>query len=742
MPVIFHEDSRIFHLTNDYVSYLIRIMENDQPEHLYYGKKLHDSDGFARFHEEDIRSHMAIALPEPSSLSLQYARQEYPVYGSGDFKMPACSVLQENGSRVMCFTYESHRIVSGKPSLKGLPATYTESGDEAETLELTLRDRLTGTVLMLSYTIFRDYPAIARHAEFRQEGPETVMLERALSACVEFPDMDYELLQLSGAWGRERYIHTRPLEMGLQGIHSLTGSGSSHEHNPFIALKRPETTETTGEAYGFSLVYSGNFLAEVEVSTFDAPRVLMGINPVNFTWRLESGESFVTPECVLVYSDRGLNGMSQAYHALYRKRLAKGYWRDKARPILLNSWEGAYFDFDEEKILQMAREARDVGVELFVLDDGWFGNRNNDWSGLGDWCCNMEKLPSGIDGLSRKIEDMGIKFGLWFEMEMINKDSDLSRAHPDWLIAAPGRFESPSRHQHILDFSRPEVVNYIGDLVSDLLRKSRISYIKWDMNRYMTEPYSAGLSASRQGEVMHRHILGMYSLYERLTTEFPEILFESCAGGGARFDPGMLYYAPQAWCSDDTDGWERVKIQYGTSMVYPTVSMGSHVSAVPNHQVRRITPLATRANTAYFGTFGYELVLGKMPEEELAEVRKQIAFMKKYRSLIQIDGTFYRLLNPFKSNEGGWITVSPDKKEAVAGFYQRLNKVNGSFLRFKLAGLDSDTAYSVRFNVCGEEKGYTAYGDELMQAGIVVDRHNLDRIGGDFASIVYEIAAV
>ncbi len=742
MSVIYHEDSRIFHLSNNYISYVMRIMENDQMENLYYGKRLNDSDSLIRLHEEVLRSHMAMACPEPSSLSMQYARQEYPVYGTGDFKMPACQLLQENGSRIACFTFDSYTVRKGKPGLEGLPAVYVEDADEAETLELTLRDRLTDTTLKLFYTLFRDYPAIARHAEFVQQGQQTVVLERAMSGCVELPDMDYEMLQLSGAWARERYIHSRPLEMGLQGVHSLTGTASSAEQNPFIALKRPETTEEQGEVYGFSLVYSGNFMAEVEVSTFDAVRVNMGINPLNFSWRLEQGEAFVTPEMILVYSDHGLNKMSQTYQKLYRTRLARGFWRDRARPILLNNWEGTYFDFNEEMILQMAREAKNVGVELFVLDDGWFGSRDDDYRGLGDWFCNRKKIPSGIEGLSEKIESMGLKFGLWFELEMINKDSELYRAHPDWMIQVPGRFQSPSRHQHVLDFSRQEVVDYIGDMVTELLRVSRVSYIKWDMNRYMTEPFSSALPAGRQGEFMHRYILGVYRLYERLTRSFPEILFESCAGGGSRFDPGMLYYAPQAWCSDDTDGWERVKIQYGTSMVYPTVSMGSHVSAVPNHQVRRITPLSTRANTAYFGTFGYELVLGKLSDDELEQVKAQIAFMKKHRELIQIDGTFYRLRSPFCHNEAGWITVSSDQKEALAGFYQRLNKVNASLLRFRLAGLDPDQLYQIRFDICGEQRVWTSFGDALMHAGIPVSREDLDRLGGDFASIVYEITAV
>ena len=562
-----------------------------------------------------------------------------------------------------------------------------------------------------------------------------------MSACVEFPDMDFEMLQLSGAWGRERYVKSRPVEMGIQSVYGLNGTCSGAEHNPFMALKRPGAGEDDGEVYGFSFVYSGNFLIQTEVSTFDMTRVLVGVHPQNFSWVLKKGESFQTPETVMVYSDHGLNKMSQIYHRLYRKRLMRGVWRDQARPILLNNWEATYFDFNEEKILNIARKAKEAGVELFVLDDGWFGARNDDYRGLGDWYANLEKLPEGIAGLSRKIEDMGLKFGLWVELEMVNKDSDLYRQHPDWLISTPGRFESHARHQHVLDFSRKEVVDYIYEMISVIIRESSISYIKWDMNRYMTEPYSRTADPDRQGETMHRYMLGVYDLYTRLTTEFPEILFESCASGGARFDPGMLYFAPQTWTSDDTDANERTKIQYGTSYVYPIVAMGSHVSAVPNHQVFRTTPIESRANIAYFGTFGYELDLNLLSDQEMEEVKRQVAFMKEYRDLIQMDGDFYRIQSPFEGNETAWQVVSQDKKKSIAMFYQRLNKVNGSWLRLKLKGLKEDAVYQVTLEGA-QHKEHKAYGDELMYAGIPVDRRELDRRGGDFASLIYVLKEI
>lgn len=742
MAIQFHEKAREFHLYNKEVSYIMKIMENGQIENLYYGKRIKDREDFSYLHEEISRSLTSVNVPEPGVLSMEYTKQEYPSYGTGDYRSPAFTVLQEDGSRISAFAYVGHNIFNGKKELKPLPATYTESDEEAQTLEIILYDDLIDTELVLSYTIYEAYPVITRNARFTRKGTEKIVLERALSMSMEFGDMDFEMVHLAGAWARERYVKTRKLEMGIQSIQNLHGTGSSAEHNPFLALKRPHTTESQGEVYGFSLVYSGNFLAQTEVTTFDLTRVTMGIHPEGFSWELNQGETFQTPEVVMVYSDQGLNKMSQVYHRLYRTRLMRGYWRDKARPILLNNWEATYFDFNEEKILNIAKKAKEVGVELFVLDDGWFGARNDDYRGLGDWYVNLEKLPDGISGLSRKIEAMGLKFGLWVELEMVNKDSDLYRAHPDWIIGAPGRFESHGRHQHVLDFSRKEVVDYIYEMISKVLRESSISYIKWDMNRYMSEPYSRGASAAHQGMVMHKYILGVYDLYTRLTTEFPEILFESCASGGARFDPAMLYFAPQTWTSDDTDASERVKIQYGTSMVYPVVSMGSHVSAVPNHQLLRTTPLETRGNVAYFGTFGYELDLNLLSDEEIEMVKKQITFMKQYRDLIQVEGDFYRMLSPFAGNDAAWMVVSRDQTEAIAGFYQRLNKINASWLRLRLQGLSEDSLYEVSRNVLGETKSYQAYGSELMYAGIPIDREELNEKGGDFASLLYVLKKI
>jgi len=761
MAILFHEQTKTFHIYNDEVSYIMKVMANGQIENLYYGKKVHDKEDFDYLHEEAFRSMASICIPEPGVLAMQYTKQEYPSYGTGDYRSPALTIIQENGSRIVDFKYVSHEIFAGKKPIAPLPATYVDSDDEAETLEITLHDDLINTDMVLSYTIYKAYPVITRNVRFIHKGEEKIVLDRALSASVEFVDSDYEMIHLAGAWSRERYVKTRKLEMGIQSIQSLAGTASSAEHNPFLALKRPDATENQGDVFGFSFVYSGNFLAQVEVTTHDLTRVMMGINPENFAWELAQGEEFQTPEVVMVYSDKGLNKMSQTYHKLYRSRMIRGEYRDKVRPILLNNWEATYFDFDEEKILQIAKKAKETGVELFVLDDGWFGARNDDYRGLGDWFVNLNKLPNGISGLSEKVEALGLKFGLWFELEMVNKDSDLYRAHPDYVIGAPGRFESHARHQHVLDFSRKEVVDCIYEMVAKILRESKISYIKWDMNRYMSEPFTRTGSAADQGKMMHKYILGVYDLYNRLTSEFPHILFESCASGGARFDPAMLYFAPQAWTSDDTDANERLKIQYGTSMVYPIVSMGSHVSAVPNHQLNRITPIDTRADVAYFGTFGYELDLNLLSEKEVERVKKQIAFMKQYRQLIQVDGDFYRLLSPFEHNETSWMVVAPDKSEALVGFYQSRNKVNAQWLRLRLTGLDPDKLYEVSVDCSSlaaldpvltmiygikadgdNTKTYQAYGDELMNAGIVIDRLNLTIRGGDYSSLIYVLKEV
>jgi len=714
MGIIYNEKTQEFHLYNDEISYLMKVMRNGQMGQLYFGKRVPQKENYNYLTENCYRPVSAYVYEGEYSFSLEHLKQEYPSYGTTDFRMPAVEIFQGNGSRVTDFKYVSHKISQGKPALYGLPATYTESAEEADTLEILLRDEVLQVELTLLYTIFRKENAIARSVHFENKGRGDYQLTTAMSLSLDLPDDEYEWVQFSGAWSRERYMKTRRLQQGIQSIGSRRGA-SSHVHNPFVILKRPAADEFQGEAIGFSLVYSGNFLAQAEVDTYKVTRMMMGIHPAGFSWCLKPGEEFQTPEAVMVYSDGGMNQMSQTFHRLYRTRLARGYWRDRERPVLLNNWEATYFDFTEEKLLEIAKTAKEAGVELFVLDDGWVSSRCGETSGLGDWWPNKDRLPGGIRGLSEKVEALGLKFGLWFELEMVNKDSELYRSHPDWILRTPGRPSSHGRKQYVLDFSRKEVVDYIYGMVAAILRESKISYIKWDMNRNITECFSGAWEACRQGEIFRRYILGVYDLYERLTSEFPEILFESCASGGGRFDPGMLYYAPQAWVSDDTDAVERLKIQYGTSYAYPISSMGAHVSITPNHQLFRNTPLKMRGDVAYFGAFGYELDLAQLTEKEKEEVKEQIRFVKKYRKLIHT-GTFYRLASPFEGNISAWMAVSEDKKHAIVAYFKVLNDVNCEFRRLKLKGLDQELLYHVT-----EEGALSGrfFGAELINIGLV-----------------------
>ncbi len=740
MPIIYNEKTREFHLYNQEISYIIKILDNDQPGQLYYGKRLTHREDFSHLFEYAMRDMSPYAFEGNSTFSLENIKQEYPTFGCGDMRFPAYEIERENGSHVVEFVYKEHKIYNGKPKLEGLPATYVESDDEAQTLELVLEDTSINTRIVLLYTIYEAFPVIARSVRFECDSDEKITLLSAMSACVDLPDKDYEMIDLAGVWARERHVRRHKLDYGIQSIYSMRGC-SSYQFNPFLALARENADEFQGQVYGFSLVYSGNFLAQTEVDNYDTARVLMGIHPNGFKWTLGKGESFQTPEMVMVYSEAGLNGMSQTFHKLYRTSLARGTWRDKVRPILINSWEAFYFDFDAPKLLGLADAATDLGMELFVLDDGWFGKRDDSTSSLGDWYPNEEKLKGTLKELAEKINAKGLKFGLWIEPEMTNKDSDLYRAHPDWLLAEQGKRICHSRTQYVLDFSKKEVREYIGDMLENLLAEVPVSYIKWDMNRTFSEVFSNGNDREYQGKVCHKYILGVYELYERLTSRFPHVLFESCASGGARFDPGMLYYAPQGWTSDDTDAIERLKIQYGTSMVYPVSCMGSHVSASPNHQTNRVTPIETRADVAYFGTFGYELDLLKLGEEDKAEIRRQIAFMKEKRDLIQ-KGTFYRLKSPFEGNETAWMIVSEDQKKALVGYYRVMQPVNVGFKRLKLKGLKEDTCYKV------SGYAYDCYGDELMQVGMILSdsASGVWKKGvndkGDFQAEVFEIVAV
>lgn len=765
MNITYTPDGCEFHLSNGIISYIFRIYENGYAGSQYFGKALSPARSYRHLGPREFRGF--------SQGIGDFSRFEYPSTGNGDFRIPAITIVHADGSSVIDPVYREHRTYSGKRPIPGLPATYVESDAEADTLEVDLVDAPSGIVITLFYTIFADYPVVIRHVRVANSGvtsgsaangvaadgntsdsgapnggaSDCETLTCAMSMSLDLSDQDWELIELTGTWAREFQVERRPVRHGVQGIASARGVSGSQQ-NPFITLARPGCDERSGEAIGFSLVYSGNFRAECEADSYGMTRVRMGINPAGFSWKLAAGESFETPEAVIAWSGSGLGGLSDAYHGLYRTRLARGHWRDRDRPVLINNWEGTYFDFNEDRLLSIARTAKDLGVELFVLDDGWFGKRNDDSSSLGDWTANRAKLPDGIDGLARKVESLGMKFGLWFEPEMISRESELFAAHPDWAVGVPGRPRTEARHQYVLDFSRGEIVDHIFAAISDILNKGPVSYVKWDMNRNITEPYSLGLPSDRQGEFFHRYMLGVYSLFERLTSAFPEILFESCSSGGARFDPGMLFYAPQGWLSDDSDAVERLRIQWGASLCYPPSSMGAHVSASPNHQVGRVTPIDTRAAVAFFGAFGYELDPACLSQSEREAIKIQIAFFKQHRTLFRT-GRFIRLVSPYEGTDACWMVVSPDRSRAIVAFYRVLAKPFPVVVRIALAGLDAVASYRITTwpdrtvaSAAGTatSDGSTPArevtvrgGDELMYSGLrVLDSAFFEPQTGDF----------
>ena len=728
MAIVYDASSKTFNLSTSKTSYVLKVLGSNHVAHVYWGKKIKAKNLDYVLRSKNWGSFLT-NTDNIDDFMLEMTPQEYPGYGSTDLRTPAVELQFSDGTSATDFRYESHNIYAGKNKLNNLPATYVEDENEAMTLELTLVDSLKNVKLILSYSVFEEFDAITRSVKIINESNEDVNINRVLSANVDFRDSDYELLQLSGAWARERHIIRKEIRSGSQSIESRRGS-SSHAQNPFMALVRKDTTEQHGEVYGFSLIYSGNFLANVEVDMYENARVQIGINPFDFTWLLKSKEEFTAPEAVLVYSNEGLTGMSHIYNCLYGKRLCKGKYRDEVRPILINNWEATYFDFNETKIKEIAREATNLGMELFVLDDGWFGKRDDDNSSLGDWFVNEEKLKGGLNKLATEINEMGLQFGLWFEPEMVSPISELYKEHPDWCIHIPGRNRSEARRQLILDYSREDVCNYIIEKISEVLSSAPISYVKWDMNRNMSEIGSAKLPANRQREVAHRYILGLYKVLEEITTRFPDVLFESCSGGGGRFDPGMLYYMPQTWTSDNTDAIERLKIQFGTSMVYPNASIGCHVSAVPNHQVDRITPIETRGVVAMSGNFGYELDITKLPESEKEIIKEQVKLYKEIRETIQF-GKCYRLSSPFENNDVAWMFISKDCEEIIVSFVRTLAKPNSKFISLKLVGLDESSKYEI----LGEN--IIVGGDELMNIGL-----NVPELKGDYQAKMWRLKKV
>lgn len=729
MSIIFDKSQKSFILQGKETTYIIKIIRDKYLSHIYWGDRI-DNPVVETMMNASGRSSFHGNSDENRSLSLDVIPIEYPAYGNTDLRNPAYQIQLENGSRITDLSYDSHEIVIGKPNLEGLPHLY-DNDNNTETLNINLVDSLIGLKVVLSYTVFSNYNVITRSVKFYNEGKVSLKLLKALSMNVDFNHFDYDFMTLSGSWARERHIIKRPLAHGTQSIESRRGA-SGHSENPFMALLSKNATETNGEVYGFNLVYSGNFVASAEVDQYNTTRVSMGINPFDFEWLLEAGESFQSPEVVMVYSSHGLGDMSRTYHNLYNNHLVRGKYKNEDRPVLINNWEATYFDFNEEKLDNLAKEASLLGVELLVLDDGWFGKRNSDNSSLGDWFVNKEKLPNGLNALVDKVNSYGIGFGLWFEPEMVSPDSDLYRKHPDWCIHVPDRYRSLGRNQCILDYSRTDVRDYIIETLSNVLLSAKITYVKWDMNRNMSEIGSKMLPANRQKETAHRYILGLYKVMEEITNRFPNILFESCSGGGGRFDPGILYYMPQNWTSDDTDGVERLKIQYGTSMVYPTSAMTAHVSATPNHQTGRSTSLSFRGDVAMAGNFGYELDITNMSNEEKQDMKKQIEVYKDMRRLIQY-GDLYRLLSPFDGNITAWMYVSKDKAEASVFVYKVLNIPNDGLFRFKLDGLNPEYLYYME----GTDQGIS--GKQLMNFGLNMP---LELGKGDFRSKLFRFKAI
>ena len=709
MAISFEPQKRVFKLDSGNATYAFLIDSGGYPSHLYFGPKLETLD-LDYLHRPMIRAFSPVPEGRPAEEAPDAVLREFATHGVGDYALSSAVVRDAHGNTATDMRYRSHRILRGKPKLPGLPATFG-SEEEVETLELTLADEATGVEFILAYSTFRELPVIARSVRVVNRGTATVQLEKIGSALLDFDHCEFEFLQLWGAWGRERVAERTPLRHGIQAIASNRGL-SSHQHNPFFALVEPGSSERFGWVYGMALLYSGNFRAEVEVDQGNRTRAQIGINPEDFEWELTPGAEFVAPEAVLVFSDSGLGAMSRAFHDLFRNHLIRSRWRDRKRPLLINNWEGTFFDFDQEKILAIAREAAALGLEMLVLDDGWFGARDDDRSSLGDWFVYERKLPSGIDGLAREINRLGLKFGLWFEPEMISRRSRLYEQHPDWCLHLPDRGRSEGRNQLVLDMSRPEVVDEVFRQMSELLDHANIEYIKWDANRHLTEVGSAVLPPGRQKEVFHRFVLGTYDLHERLLERYPELLIEGCSGGGGRFDAGMLYYAPQIWTSDNTDAIDRLRIQYGTSLVYPGSTMGAHVSDCRRHPENRQTPFPTRGVVAMAGTFGYELDLTRMNEEERAEIRRQVRWYHQYHHLVE-QGQLYRLRSDFDTPGGYvvWAYVSPDRREVLLSAVQPRCLLNEIPRRVRLDGLAPELRY------CCDELGRSFLGNTLMNAG-------------------------
>ena len=728
MAIFIDEKNGLFTLHTERSTYQMKVGPFGIFLHLYYGAKAENTDFSYRLQMIDRGfSGNPYQADNDRTISLDSLPLEYPAAGTGDFRESCLAVIQADGSRAADLRYQSHRLFSGKkPELPGLPSVYH---DDCQTLEVTLKDTSTQLTVTLCYSVIEKLDVITRSARIVNGNKAAVTLDRALSCCLDFPEHPYDLMTFHGKHAMERIPERTPLRYGTTSVDSVRGA-SSHQQNPFVILCGRDTSEEQGDCYGVAFVYSGNFLAGAQVDQIGQTRLYMGLNPENFSWQLEPGDTFTVPEAVLCFSDQGLSRLSHKLHRLIREHVCRGEYQLARRPVLINNWEATYFDFDEQKLLTIAKNAAELGIDMLVMDDGWFGSRNGDQSGLGDWTVNEQKLKGGLRSLVERVNALGLSFGIWFEPEMVSEDSDLYRAHPDWALAIPGREPGRSRYQLVLDMSRPEGVEYLYQSMEAVLTSANIQYVKWDMNRHLSDVWSSAVPAGRQGEISHRYVLGLYSLLDRLLKRFPNVLFEGCSGGGGRFDLGMLCYTPQIWCSDNTDAIDRISIQYGTSFCYPASTVGSHVSVCPNHQTGRTTPLSTRGVVAMAGTFGYELDISKMSVEEKEEVRRQVAFIKEHASLIA-QGEDDRLTNPLENHRyAAWQFVSRDQRQALVCFVLLQATCNPEPLLLRVRGLEPGRMYAVN-----GQGNYS--GSALMHGGIPVPF-----LYEDFASLTFEIQAI
>lgn len=723
MAIRFLEEKKIFQLDTENTTYLIGLSPEGYVGHVYYGRRLKGEGRNYLLRMEEAPYTPSVNEREKSSF-LDYFPMEYPTGGIGDYRESCLDVKGESGSIGCELLFKSYHLTKGKPGLSGLPASFGGT-DQVETLELVCEDDILKLKVILSYSVFEKCDVITRNVRIENAGMQHLKLEKVYSACLDMDNKDFEMLTLTGSWARERCIQRGRIRYGKQMVSSLRGE-SGHQEHPFLALVTPDATQERGEVYAMNFVYSGNFLAQTELAQFGNVRMVMGIHPGYFSWNLKPEEVFQAPEVVLTYSAKGLGRMTRNFHDFYREHMIRSPYKYGKRPVLINNWEATYFDFDSEKLLDIAREAKKAGIEMLVMDDGWFGKRNFDDNSLGDWIVNEEKITSGLPDLVKKVNEIGLAFGIWFEPEMISPDSDLYRSHPEWAIQIAGRCPTQSRAQYVLDLSRPEVVDYAYKCVADILHSAPIAYVKWDMNRQLCDIGSSYLDADAQGELFHRYVLGVYEMQERLVREFPDLLLENCSGGGARFDPGMLYYSPQIWCSDDVDALERLRIQEGTALIYPLATMGAHVGDCPNHVVGRNTPFETRGHVALAGTFGYELDITKIDSTEREQIPEQVDMYHKYHYLVQ-EGDYYRIASwSLEKPYDCWEVAAKDGKEALVTFVQVLAQPNMHSRIIYLQGLIEDAEYMLE----GTEETYR--GEELMKCGYLVPSEK-----GDMKSYLY-----